>query len=216
MRLSAVIALALLLYSAHSRRACPDPRSGRNNSSHQRATIAGEPRKTERIWPQSRWRRYAAGDTPRVNSPLANTSGRMKQAGLEVRTDAGGNLLGWRTGTAKLPVLLFGSHIDSILKGGNFDCDVGSLSAVEVVRALNENGVTTRHPLEVVVWTTKKAIISASAQWARELPRAYLGQKYSHEKTSKVSRLRIGFLPSISRPPESRPSLHSKPAGTPC
>ena len=62
----------------------------------------------------------------------------MKQAGLEVRTDAGGNLFGSRAGTAKLPVLLFGSHIDSVLKGGNLDGDVGSLSAVKVVRALNE------------------------------------------------------------------------------
>lgn len=53
-------------------------------------------------------------------------------------------------------MLLFGSHIDSVLKGGNFDGDVGSLSAVEVVRALHENGVKTRHPLEVVVWTNEE------------------------------------------------------------
>jgi N-carbamoyl-L-amino-acid hydrolase len=82
--------------------------------------------------------------------------GLMKQAGLEVRVDAGGNLFGSRAGSEKLPVLLFGSHIDSVVKGGNFDGDVGSLGAIEVIRALNEGGVKTRHPLEVVIWTNEE------------------------------------------------------------
>jgi N-carbamoyl-L-amino-acid hydrolase len=82
--------------------------------------------------------------------------GLMKQAGLEVRRDPAGNLLGKRAGSENLPLLLFGSHIDSVVKGGNYDGDVGSLSAVEVVRALNEGSVKTRHPLEVVVWINEE------------------------------------------------------------
>ncbi len=82
--------------------------------------------------------------------------GLMKQAGLEVRTDAAGNLFGRRAGSEKLPVLLFGSHIDSVIKGGNFDGDVGSLGAIEVIHALNEGSVKTRHPLEVVIWTNEE------------------------------------------------------------
>jgi N-carbamoyl-L-amino-acid hydrolase len=80
----------------------------------------------------------------------------MKQAGLEVRADAAGNLFGRRAGSENLPILLFGSHIDSVVKGGNFDGDVGSLGAIEVIRALNEDGVKTRHPLEVVVWMNEE------------------------------------------------------------
>jgi beta-ureidopropionase / N-carbamoyl-L-amino-acid hydrolase len=80
----------------------------------------------------------------------------MKQAGLEVRRDPAGNLFGKRAGSENLPVLLFGSHIDSVLKGGNYDGDVGSLSAIEVIRALNEGSVKTRHPLEVVVWINEE------------------------------------------------------------
>jgi len=82
--------------------------------------------------------------------------GLMKQAGLEVRTDAAGNLFGRRAGSEKLPVLLFGSHIDSVVKGGNFDGDVGSLGAIEVIHALNEGSLKTRHPLEVVIWINEE------------------------------------------------------------
>ena len=82
--------------------------------------------------------------------------GLMTDAGLEVRRDAAGNLFGKRAGSENLPILLFGSHIDSVVNGGNFDGDVGSLGAIEVIRALNEGGVKTRHPLEVVIWVNEE------------------------------------------------------------
>jgi len=82
--------------------------------------------------------------------------GLMRAAGLIVRVDPAGNIFGHREGTEKLPVLLFGSHIDSVLHGGNFDGDVGSMGAIEVMRALNDNHVTTRHPLEAVIWTNEE------------------------------------------------------------
>lgn len=82
--------------------------------------------------------------------------GLMRAAGLTVRVDAAGNIFGRREGTEKLPVLLFGSHIDSVPHGGNFDGDAGSMGAIEVIRALNDGHVTTRHPLEVVIWTNEE------------------------------------------------------------
>jgi N-carbamoyl-L-amino-acid hydrolase len=42
------------------------------------------------------------------------------------------------------------------MHGGNFDGDVGSLGAIEVIRALNDGDVKTRHPLEVVIWTNEE------------------------------------------------------------
>jgi len=80
----------------------------------------------------------------------------MKDAGLSVRIDPAGNIFGRRDGAQKLPVILFGSHIDSVVHGGNYDGDVGSLGAIEVIRALNESSTKTRHPLEVVVWTNEE------------------------------------------------------------
>lgn len=102
------------------------------------------------------------GGVSRVGFTDADLAGRayvislMHEVGLEVRTDAAGNIFGKRAGSAALPVLLFGSHIDSVPHGGNFDGDVGTLGAIEVVRALNEARITTRHPLEVVVWSNEE------------------------------------------------------------
>ncbi|MGH9859441.1 MAG: M20/M25/M40 family metallo-hydrolase, partial [Candidatus Acidiferrales bacterium] len=81
----------------------------------------------------------------------------MRDAGLAIRVDPAGSIFARRAGTdAKLPPLLFGSHIDSVPNGGNFDGQVGSMGAIEVIRALNDNNLRTRHPLEVVIWTNEE------------------------------------------------------------
>jgi N-carbamoyl-L-amino-acid hydrolase len=85
--------------------------------------------------------------------------GLMRAAGLEPRIDAAGNILARRAGRDdSLPPILFGSHIDSVPQGGNFDGDLGSLAALETVRVLNENRIATRHPLEIVVWTNEEGV----------------------------------------------------------
>jgi N-carbamoyl-L-amino-acid hydrolase len=81
----------------------------------------------------------------------------MDAAGLKPRIDAAGNIYGRRAGTDNsLPPVLFGSHIDSVPNGGNFDGDLGSLGAIEVIQTLNESGIATRRPLEVVVWQNEE------------------------------------------------------------
>ncbi|HUK19731.1 MAG TPA: Zn-dependent hydrolase [Bryobacteraceae bacterium] len=81
----------------------------------------------------------------------------MEAAGLSPRTDAAGNILGHRAGSDEsLPPVLFGSHIDSVPKGGNFDGDLGSLAAIEVIQTLNESQLATRRPLEVVIWSNEE------------------------------------------------------------
>ena len=82
--------------------------------------------------------------------------GLMKEAGLAVRVDAAGNVFGRREGSVKLPVLLFGSHLDTVPHGGAYDGPLGTIGAIEVIRALNTAHVKTRHPLEVVVWTNEE------------------------------------------------------------
>jgi hypothetical protein len=67
----------------------------------------------------------------------------MRSFGLEPRIDTAGNILGARAGSDKsLKPILFGSHIDSVLGGGNFDGDLGSMSAIEVMHILQEHAVT--------------------------------------------------------------------------
>ena len=102
------------------------------------------------------------GGVSRVGFTEADLAGRayamslMREAGLDVRVDAAGNIFGRRAGTESLPIVLFGSHIDSVPHGGNFDGDVGSLGAIEVIRTLGEQKIKTRHPLEVVIWTNEE------------------------------------------------------------
>ena len=85
--------------------------------------------------------------------------GLMRAAGLEPRVDPAGNMFARRAGREEsLPPILFGSHIDSVPQGGNFDGDLGSLAALECMRVLNENLIPTRHPLEIVVWTNEEGV----------------------------------------------------------
>ena len=89
--------------------------------------------------------------------------GQMKSLGLDVRIDAAGNIIGRRAGRRdELPPILFGSHIDSVPGGGNYDGDVGVVGALEVIELLNENGIETRHPLEVVSFTDEEGGLTGS------------------------------------------------------
>jgi N-carbamoyl-L-amino-acid hydrolase len=85
--------------------------------------------------------------------------GLMRAAGFEPRVDPAGNVFGRSEGTEPaLPPILFGSHIDSVPKGGNFDGDLGSLAALGVLEALQRAGTRTRHPLEMVVWSAEEGV----------------------------------------------------------
>ena len=67
----------------------------------------------------------------------------MKKAGLEVSIDAGGNIIGKRKGkNQSLKPIAFGSHIDMVPDGGNYDGTLGSISALEVIEILNENKIS--------------------------------------------------------------------------
>jgi N-carbamoyl-L-amino-acid hydrolase len=83
--------------------------------------------------------------------------GLMRAARLDVHVDAAANIIGRRAGRdARLAPILFGSHIDSVPEGGNYDGDVGSMGAIEVAQTFAEHGIVTRHPLEVVVFQNEE------------------------------------------------------------
>jgi allantoate deiminase len=81
----------------------------------------------------------------------------MREAHLAVRMDAAGNLIGRREGwDSGAPIVLVGSHVDSVPNGGNFDGPLGVLSAIEAVQSMSERGVETEHPVEVVAFTDEE------------------------------------------------------------
>lgn len=78
-------------------------------------------------------------------------------AGCTVTVDAVGNLFARRPGrNAALPPVMTGSHIDTQPTGGKFDGCYGVMAGLEVIRTLNDLGVETEAPLEVVVWTNEE------------------------------------------------------------
>ena len=96
--------------------------------------------------------------------------GLMRAAKLDVTIDAAGNLIGRRAGsTTGLSPLLIGSHIDTVPEGGNYDGVVGSMGAIEVAQTLAENNVTTRHPLEVVIFQNEEGGLIGSRAMDGEL-----------------------------------------------
>lgn len=97
--------------------------------------------------------------------------GLMRAAGLNPRIDTAGNITAVRPGSdPSLKPILFGSHIDSVPSGGNFDGDLGSLSAIEVMHTLHDHNLTTRHPLQVVIWQNEEGGVVGSRIAAGESP----------------------------------------------
>lgn len=82
-----------------------------------------------------------------------------EQAGCSIRVDRMGNIFARRAGSdATLAPVMTGSHLDTQPLGGKFDGIFGVLAGLEAVRALNDAGVTTRAPIDVVVWTDEEGV----------------------------------------------------------
>ncbi|KVQ73345.1 Zn-dependent hydrolase [Burkholderia multivorans] len=78
-------------------------------------------------------------------------------AGCEIRIDPIGNLFARRPGTEPdAPAVMCGSHLDTQPLGGRFDGVYGVLAGLEAIRTLNEHGIATRHPIDVVAWTNEE------------------------------------------------------------
>lgn len=97
--------------------------------------------------------------------------GWMKEAGLTVRQDAVGNVFGRLSGTEDhLPVVLSGSHVDSVPDGGHFDGPLGVVSALEVVEAWKATGFQPRKPFEVCIFTDEEGTrFTASLQGSKAM-----------------------------------------------
>ncbi|WP_111668922.1 Zn-dependent hydrolase [Algoriphagus litoralis] len=89
--------------------------------------------------------------------------GLMKDSGLEVSVDFAGNIIGKKAGkNPALKPIAFGSHIDEVPNGGDYDGPVGSMGAIEVVKTLSEQGIQTDHSLEVIIFTNEEGGVVGS------------------------------------------------------
>jgi beta-ureidopropionase / N-carbamoyl-L-amino-acid hydrolase len=136
----------------------------------ERKNFRADPKRLEaRIKELSQFGANPDGGVSRLAFSDADVAGRnyirslMEKAGLKVRVDTAGNIVGRREGrNSALPVILFGSHIDSVPHGGNYDGDVGVLGALECIEVLNAQNYLTSHPLEVIVFSDEEGGLTGS------------------------------------------------------
>jgi len=137
----------------------------------------------------------------------------MLDAGLDVRVDRIGNVYATRAGTDRsLPCVLMGSHIDTVATGGAFDGTLGVLGGIEVLRSLNDAGITTLRDIEVGFFTEEEGVrfgtdMLGSAVTAGRIPIEHAWQLADLDgKTVKEELRRIGFDGAV---PERRPVPHA-------
>jgi len=176
----------------------------------------------------SRFGANPPGGVSRVAYSDADLQGRsyaiglMKEAGLDVHIDAAGNIVGTRSGSdPTLKPLLIGSHIDSVPMGGNYDGDVGSLSAIEAAQTLREKQITLRHPLEVIVFQNEEGGTIGSRALGEGLDEKRLNLVSQSGKTIREGTRAVGGNPdqlaSARRQPGSIAGyfeLHIEQGGT--
>jgi len=86
-----------------------------------------------------------------------------EKLGCRVTVDDMGAMFARREGTANVPPIAFGSHLDTQPTGGKFDGVLGVLAALEALRTLVEAGYETYAPIEVVNWTNEEGARFAPA-----------------------------------------------------
>lgn len=87
-------------------------------------------------------------------------------AGLEPRTDPAGNLLVRRPGGDRgAPVLLVGSHMDTVVQGGRLDGAYGVVAAIEVLRVLHEHDVDVPVDMVAVAFANEEGALVQTPFW---------------------------------------------------
>jgi len=77
----------------------------------------------------------------------------FNQFGATVSICPGGNLRGRFSGSDEnAPAVMMGSHLDSVVNGGQFDGVVGVVTALEAARSMVEDDISHRLPVDVVIF----------------------------------------------------------------
>jgi N-carbamoyl-L-amino-acid hydrolase len=156
------------------------------------------------------------GGVSRVGYTEADKQGReyamrcMRDAGLDVRIDTAGNIIGRVAGSdPRLKPILFGSHIDSVPEGGNYDGTLGSLSAIESIQTMRERKIVTKHPLEVVIFQFEEGGLYGSRGMIGALAEKDLGLVNWSGKTIKDGIAFIGGNPERLNEAKREPGDYS-------
>ena len=88
----------------------------------------------------------------------------MQDAGMTVRVDAAGNIIGRYAGWSDRAAIATGSHIDTVPVGGRYDGVLGVLAGIELVQTLQDQSLRLQHPIEVIVFSDEeRSVIGCKA-----------------------------------------------------
>lgn len=153
----------------------------------------------KRIFELAKFGLQENGETERVafsNADIAAQKWVMQtlaDLGLEVHIDFAGNIIGTRKGkNASLKPISFGSHIDRVPNGGNYDGCVGSMASLEVLEVLNENKIKTKHPLEIIIFSNEEGGVMGSRAIAGHLGKSALSVVNSSGYSMGEGIMRLG------------------------
>ncbi|MFC2250361.1 Zn-dependent hydrolase [Labrys portucalensis] len=133
--------------------------------------------------------------------------------GFTVFQDAIANLFIRRGGRDdSLPPLLIGSHLDSQPTGGRFDGALGTLSAFEVLEALEDAGLQTPGPIEVVAWTNEEGSRFAPGVMGSM---AFAGAADPAQWQSLAGADGASFVDELAATLSALPEAAMRPLGTP-
>ena len=102
--------------------------------------------------------------SPAMRRAYALVASWMRAAGMKVREDAIGNLIGHYPGaTRHSKTLLFGSHLDTVRNAGKFDGPLGVILAIACVEHLRRNQIRLPFAIEVCGFADEEGVRYQSA-----------------------------------------------------
>ena len=112
----------------------------------------------------------------------------MEKLNLKIYEDGISTLFGRKEGTmAEAPVIMIGSHYDSVVNGGAFDGPVGCIAALEVLRVLEENHFINDYPIELILMNAEEGATFGQGSGVTN-SRGMLGTLTMEELTMKKNR----------------------------
>lgn len=126
----------------------------------------------------------------------------MRQAGLAVHIDSGGNLVGRLAGRdATCAPIVLGSHTDTVMEGGKYDGALGVLTALEVAMSIRERHGALRHPIEVVDFLAEESTplgsLVGSTAMVQGLPATLLDLEVPMWGTLRQAITQVGGVPEM-------------------